>query len=62
MNDKPSEPMDGDWCLVDLSDGICEEATKFAHAMGMSFEKFVCLALEEKLTEMRGDEASRGCG
>ena len=54
--------MDGDWCLVDLSDGICEEATKLAHAMGMSFEKFVCLALEEKLTEMRGDEASRGCG
>jgi hypothetical protein len=49
------EPGDGDWCLVDLSDAITEEATKFAHALGMDFYAFMCLALEEKLAGMRGD-------
>jgi hypothetical protein len=50
------EPMDGDWCLVDLSEEITEEATKVAHALGMDFHAFMCIALEEKLARLRGDE------
>jgi hypothetical protein len=53
--DKDSEPMDGDWCLVDLSDEPVEEATKVAHALGMNFEQFMHIALEEKLAKLRGD-------
>lgn len=56
---EPQELMDGDWCLVDLSDPIAEEATKVAHALGMSFYEFTCVALEEKLAGMRGDEDLR---
>jgi hypothetical protein len=55
-NDGSPEPMDGDWCLVDLSDGITEEATKVAHALGMDFHAFMCAALAEKLARLRGDE------
>jgi hypothetical protein len=50
------EPMDGDWCLVSLSDEITEEATKAAHALGMDFHAFMRVALEEKLARLRGDE------
>ncbi len=53
------EPMDGDWCLVDLSEEITEEATKVAHALGMDFYAFMRIALEEKLVRLRGDEASQ---
>lgn len=53
---KTSEPMDGDWCLIDLSEPIMEEATKYAHALGMNFHDFMCAALEEKLAKLRGDE------
>jgi hypothetical protein len=49
--------MDGDWCLVDLSDEITEEATKVAHTLGMDFYAFMCVALQEKLARMRGGEA-----
>ncbi len=49
------EPGDGDWCLVDLSDTPVEEATKVAHALGINFHTFMCMALEEKLATMRGD-------
>ncbi len=48
--------MDGDWCLVCLSDKITEEATKAAHALGMDFHAFMCVALEEKLARLRCDE------
>lgn len=48
------EPLDGDWCLVDLSEPITEEATKHAHALGMNFHDFMCEALEEKLLKVRG--------
>lgn len=51
------EPMDGDWCLVDLSEEITEEATKVAHALGMDFYAFMRIALEEKLVGLRRDEA-----
>ena len=54
--DESREPMDGDWCLVDLSDEITEEATRVAHALGMDFEAFMRAALEEKLARLRGDE------
>ena len=54
-NDKFQEPMDGDWCLVDLSDEITEEATRVAHALGMDFYAFMCVALEEKLARLRDD-------
>ena len=57
--DKPDEPLDGDWCLVDLSEEICGEATKAAHALGMNFHDFMCAALEEKLAGLRGDEELR---
>jgi hypothetical protein len=57
--DKPDEPLDGDWCLVDLSEEICEEATKVAHALGMNFHAFMCAALEEKLARLRGNEELR---
>jgi hypothetical protein len=50
------EPVDGEWCLVDLSDEITEEATKVAHALGMDFHAFMCAALEEKLARLRCDE------
>lgn len=50
------EPVDGEWCLVDLSDEITEEATKVAHALGMDFHAFMCVALEEKLARLRGEE------
>jgi len=49
----PSYPSDGDWCLVDLSEDITEEATKAAHAQGMDFHAFMCLALSEKLARLR---------
>jgi len=50
-----TEPYDGDWCLVDLSDTTIEEATKVAHALGVDFYMFMCMALEEKLAGLRGD-------
>jgi hypothetical protein len=53
--DERSEPGDGDWCLVDLSDEPVEEATRVAHALGMNFEQFIHIALEEKLAKLRGD-------
>jgi hypothetical protein len=56
LTNESREPMDGDWCLVDLSDEITEEATKTAHALGMDFHAFMCVALEEKLARLRGDE------
>ncbi len=56
---EPQEPMDGDWCLVDLLDSVAEEATKVAHALGMSFYDFMCVALEEKLAGLRGNEELR---
>lgn len=60
MDEEPTkqvnEPGDGDWCLVDLSGGVAEEATKVAHALGMDFHAFMCEALEEKLARLRGDE------
>src|SRR5579863_10380215 len=49
------EPSDGDWCLVDLSDEVTERATNWAHAMGMDFEAFMCLALEEKMARLAED-------
>lgn len=49
------EPSDGDWCFVDLSDNIPERATNWAHAMGMDFEAFMCLALEEKMARLAED-------
>ncbi len=49
--------MDGDWCLVDLGDDIPKEATKVAHAMGMNFEEFMYMVLEEKLQSLRNDKA-----
>ena len=52
--------MDGDWCLVDLSEPIMEEATKYAHVLGMNFHDFMCAALEEKLAKLRSDQAVRG--
>lgn len=48
-------PSDGDWCMVDLSDDIPERATNWAHAMGMNFEAFMCLALEEKMARLAED-------
>lgn len=51
--------MDGDWCLVDLSEPIMEEATKYAHALGMNFYQFVCTVLEEKLAQTRGGESPK---
>lgn len=48
--------MDGDWCLIDLSEPIMEEATRYAHALGMNFYHFLCVALEEKLAKLRGNE------
>jgi hypothetical protein len=56
VNNESREPMDGDWCLVDLSDEITEEATKVAHALGMDFHAFMRVALEEKLARLRGGE------
>jgi hypothetical protein len=56
LNDKSREPIDGDWCLVDLSEEITEEATKVAHALGMDFHAFMCAALDEKLARLRGDD------
>ncbi len=53
------ERSDGDWCLVDLSDEITEEATRVAHALGMDFYEFMCVALEEKLAGMGGDAELR---
>jgi len=50
------EPSDGDWCLVDLGDEIPQEATKVAHAMGMNFEEFMYMVLEEKLQSLRNDK------
>jgi hypothetical protein len=47
------EPVDGDWCLVDLGDEVCEQATKVAHALGMGFYSFMKLALQEKLDRMQ---------
>jgi hypothetical protein len=55
--EQDNEPYDGDWCLVDLGEPITEEATTVAHALGLSFEQFMHLALEEKLAPLRGDEA-----
>jgi hypothetical protein len=55
VKSESEEPMDGEWCLVDLSDEITEEATKVAHALGMDFHAFMCAALEEKLARLRGD-------
>ncbi len=49
--------MDGDWSLVDLGDPIPKEATKVAHAMGMNFEEFMYMVLEEKLQTLRTDTA-----
>jgi hypothetical protein len=49
--------MDGDWSLVDLGDPIPKEATKVAHAMGMNFEEFMYMVLEEKLKSLRNDKA-----
>jgi hypothetical protein len=49
--------MDGDWSLVDLGDPIPKEATKVAHALGMNFEEFVYMVLEEKLQTLRNDKA-----
>lgn len=54
------EPMDGDWCLLDLSYGITEDATKTAHALGMDFYAFMNLALKAKLALLRGDQALQG--
>jgi hypothetical protein len=56
LTNESREPMDGDWCLVDLSDEITEEATKVAHALGMDFHAFMRVALEEKLARLRGGE------
>lgn len=53
-NTQTAEPLDGDWCLIDLSEPIMEEATKYAHALGMNFHDFVCEALDEKLLKVRG--------
>jgi hypothetical protein len=50
-----NEPGDGDWCLVNLSDDLTEEATKVAHTIGVDFCTFMCMALEEKLSKMRHD-------
>lgn len=49
--------MDGDWCLVDLSDPILEEATRYAHALGLDFHEFMCAAVEEKLVKLREDRS-----
>ena len=57
--DESVEPSDGEWCLVDLSDEITEEATKVAHALGVDFYTFMCAALEEKLAPLRGDAGLR---
>jgi hypothetical protein len=51
------EPADGDWSLVDLGDPIPKEATKFAHALGMNFEEFMYMVLEEKMQTLRDDKA-----
>ena len=51
------EPSDGDWCMVDLSEDIPLEATRAAHALGMEFEAFMKLALQEKLATLADDEA-----
>lgn len=59
MEQHRKEPADGDWCLVDLSDPIPEEATKMAHALGMDFHEFMRQALEEKLAGLKGDEKLR---
>ncbi len=50
--------MDGDWSLVDLGDPIPKEATKVAHALGMNFEEFMYMVLEEKLQTLRNEKAS----
>ena len=47
------EPFDGDWCLVDLTAPITEEATRYAHALGMDFSAFMIIALEERLSVLR---------
>jgi hypothetical protein len=52
--------MDGDWCLVDLTEPIMEEATKYAHALGMNFHDFISAAVDEKLAKLRSDQALRG--
>jgi len=59
-NAQTAEPLDGDWCLIDLSEPITEEATKYAHALGMDFHDFMCAALEEKLVKVRGIVALDG--
>jgi hypothetical protein len=56
LTNESREPMDGDWCLVNLSDEVTEEATRVAHALGMDFQAFMRVALEEKLERLRGDE------
>jgi len=53
LPDEAREPADGDWSLVDLSDELCEEATKVAHALGLDFDSFMKVALREKLDRMR---------
>ncbi len=53
--DKSAEPRDGDWCLIDLSDQPIEEPTRVAQALGMTFEQFMHVALEEKRARLRGD-------
>jgi len=51
--DETREPADGDWSLVDLSDELCEETTKVAHALGLNFDSFMKIALREKLDRMK---------
>ncbi len=46
------QQMDGDWCLIDLSDEVTGRATDWAHALGMDFHGFMHLALEEKMARL----------
>ncbi len=46
------EVLDGDWALIDLTDELTDRATCVANELGLHFEEFMLMALEEKLERM----------
>lgn len=50
--DQTTTARDGDWAIIHLRDELTDRATCVANKMGMRFEEFMLLALDEKLTRM----------
>jgi hypothetical protein len=52
QSDQMTAVNDGDWAIIHLRDELTDRATFVANKLGMHFEQFMMLALDEKLTRM----------